>query len=163
MMDETTVFLSLGSNLGDREGNLRAALRALPTGVRIRAVSSLYETAPVGVTDQPPFLNLALSGETPLSPQDLLARLKAIERRVGRTETYRWGPRVLDIDIIFYGSAVLETAVLTIPHREMTRRAFVLIPLSEIAPDFIHPGLTRTVADLAGAVDPSGVRRVDWS
>jgi 2-amino-4-hydroxy-6-hydroxymethyldihydropteridine diphosphokinase len=163
MMNETTVFLSLGSNLGDREGNLCAALRGLGPDVQIRRVSSLYETVPIGVIDQPAFLNLAAMGETTLAPDDLLAHVKAIERQVGRRETYRWGPRVVDLDIIFYGDSVMETEALTIPHRETARRAFVLLPLCEIAPDHVHPGLGRTVQDLAGAVSGEGVRRAGVS
>lgn len=163
MMDEPKVFLSVGSNLGDRQGNLRAALGGLGPDVRTLAVSSLYETAPVGVTDQPAFLNLTVMADTVLTPDDLLTHLKSIEREVGRTKTYRWGPRIVDIDIIFYGDVALQTPSLTIPHPEMTGRAFVLIPLREIAPDFVHPVLKRTVRDLAGAISAGGVRRAAWS
>lgn len=166
-MDGTTVFLSLGSNLGDREGNLRAALRGLGPEVRIQSISSLYETAPAGVKEQPDFLNLVVMGETALRPHQLLAHLKAIEQRVGRTATYRWGPRIVDVDIILYGDLVLETPILTIPHREMARRAFVLIPLAEIAPDYIHPRMGLAIADLARRIGDDGVRMVgtpaSWS
>lgn len=154
------MFLSLGSNLGYREGNLRAALRALEPVVRIDLVSSVYETTPIGVTDQPAFLNVAVSGTTSIAPLALLAHIKEVERDVGRTVTYRWGPRVVDIDIVFYGDLLLDTPDLTIPHREMERRAFVLAPLAEIAPHHVHPGLSRTVAELSEEIGDGGVWRV---
>src|SRR5690348_10007395 len=124
MSDAVTrpVYLSLGSNLGDREGNLRAAIERLEAFLAIDAISSLYETDPVGPPDQPRFLNLALAGRTGLEPLELLARIKAIEAGVGRRPTYRWGPRVVDIDIVLLGDVVMETEELTIPHREMRNR-----------------------------------------
>jgi 2-amino-4-hydroxy-6-hydroxymethyldihydropteridine diphosphokinase len=153
-------YLSMGSNLGDREGNLRAAIEALEREVEIQALSSLYDTAPVGVTDQPRFLNLAAAVRTDLEPPDLLALVKRVEAEVGRRPTYRWGPRVVDIDILLYGDLVLDTPDLVVPHQEMDGRAFVLLPLAEIAPDVTHPILGATVAELAAGVDTGGVRPV---
>lgn len=159
-MDTTRVFLSLGSNLGDRQGNLRAALGQLEKAVTVHAVSSVYETEPMGVRDQPPFLNVAVAGETALSPRNLLTAVKDIEQVVGRRPTFRWGPRVVDIDILLYGDLVLVTSDLTIPHREMRHRPFVLTPLAEIAPAQLDPLSGSTVDQLSQAVGLDGVRRV---
>lgn len=123
-------------------------MSALEGITRLTSVSSIYETDPVGPVEQPAFLNLAAAGETDLTPGHLLAGLKAIEQDVGRTPTIRWGPRVVDIDILLYGDRLVETADLSIPHREMTRRAFVLVPLAEIAPELIHPVTGTSIADL---------------
>jgi 2-amino-4-hydroxy-6-hydroxymethyldihydropteridine diphosphokinase len=155
------VFLSLGSNMGEREVNLRSAVDMIGDVVRVVRVSSLYETAPVGVTEQPAFLNLALRGESDLEPEELLGALKRVEHEVGRRPTFRWGPRLIDVDILLYGQRVVESALLSIPHREMTRRAFVLVPLAEIAGDTVHPitGLPiSTLRDLAPGLE--SVRRV---
>jgi 2-amino-4-hydroxy-6-hydroxymethyldihydropteridine diphosphokinase len=143
------VYLSLGSNLGDREAHLRDALHALQDVVTIRRVSSLFLTDPVGVTHQPEFANLAVEADTILEPQELLKEVKRVEHEVGRRPTFRWGPRVVDIDILLYDDLVLETPELTIPHSEMTRRAFVLLPLAQIAPHVLHPLEHRTIAELA--------------
>lgn len=142
----------MGSNLGDRENNLRSALRDLAPGIGISGVSSVYETAPVGVTDQPPFLNVAVSAKTGLEPQPLLKALQVIEQEVGRRPTYRWGPRIVDIDILLYGDLVLETPDLVIPHPRMHQRAFVLVPLAEIAPDLRHPVIGKSMSELAQEV-----------
>jgi 2-amino-4-hydroxy-6-hydroxymethyldihydropteridine diphosphokinase len=153
------VYLSLGSNLGDREAHLRDALHALQSVVTIRQVSSLFLTDPVGVTHQPEFANLAVEADTTLEPPQLLKEVKRVEYEVGRRPTFRWGPRVVDIDILLYGDLVLETPDLTIPHPEMTRRAFVLLPLAQIAPDVIHPVEHRTISELAAsAPDAVSVR-----
>lgn len=142
------VYLSLGTNTGDRERNLRTALELLEPEAHVTAVSSLYETDPVGVLDQPKFLNLALRACTNFSPDDLLTYVKEIERRMGRVHTYRWGPRVIDIDIVLYAHDSIDTPLLTVPHPEMAGRAFVLEPLAEIAPDVRHPGLHLTIREL---------------
>lgn len=155
------MYLSLGSNVGDRAGNLRAAIDALAADMQVTAISSLYETDPVGVLDQPSFYNLALAVQTDLAPEALLGRLKRIERAVGRRPTFRWGPRVIDIDIVLYGDVVLETPDLVIPHREMANRAFVLVPLTEVAPHVMHPVLRMEIGELRDRVAGSeSVRRI---
>lgn len=140
------VYLSLGSNLGDRRENLRAAIRRISEHITIDAISSVYETAPVGPQGQPAFLNLCLASRTNFMPHDLLHFLQSIEWVGGRRPTYRWGPRVIDIDLLLYGDRRLAAPDLTIPHPEMTRRAFVLVPLAEIAPDLDHPLFPAGVA-----------------
>jgi len=139
----------MGSNLGDRAGYLRAALRELPhQGIRVRRVSSIYETEPVGLKGQPAFLNLAVKGETRLGPQALLRAVQAIEARLGRQRSVRWGPRTLDIDILFYGRRRIRRRGLQVPHPRLAERRFVLAPLAEIAPGLVHTGRRRTVRTL---------------
>jgi len=136
-----SVYLALGANLGDRLAALSAAAAALPPAVMVAARSPVYETPPWGFTDQPAFLNQALRAATALSPLALLAYLKQIEARLGRQPTIRNGPRVIDLDILFYDDLNLSTPVLTIPHPRLHERAFVLQPLTAIAPDLRHPVL----------------------
>lgn len=146
--------------MGDREENLRNAVDRLGEHVTVRRVSSLYTTDPVGVTDQPSFLNCALEGETILSPFELLAFVKGVESEVGRRPTFRWGPRVVDVDILMLDDLLVHLPDLTIPHRELTRRRFVLLPLAEIAPDLQVPGTGLTIsALLAGTDTTAGVAR----
>jgi 2-amino-4-hydroxy-6-hydroxymethyldihydropteridine diphosphokinase len=136
-----TVYLSLGSNLGDRARTMEQALERLERSGRVRITkrSSLYETAPVGFTDQPWFLNMAVEAETDLDPHSLLDLIHRVEAGLGRRREVRWGPRTVDIDILLYGDEEVSTERLTIPHPELHRRAFVLVPLLEIAPDLRHP------------------------
>jgi 2-amino-4-hydroxy-6-hydroxymethyldihydropteridine diphosphokinase len=143
------VYLSLGSNLGDREKYLHEAISRLGELGAIRQVSAFYETQPVEVqTEQPWFLNCALAMETELMPLDFLSRMLAVEQFMGRIRTEPKGPRTIDIDILFFGDDVLDTPELTVPHPAMHQRRFVLEPLAEIAPAFIHPLLKRTVREL---------------
>jgi 2-amino-4-hydroxy-6-hydroxymethyldihydropteridine diphosphokinase len=133
------VFIGIGSNLGNREDNCNDAIRRLGrSGIEIIARSSMYETEPWGVTDQPKFINMVIRIGTTLEPSELLAALKEIERKMGRVDTGKWGPRVIDLDILLYGDLVIDEPDLTIPHPHMFERDFVLKPLSEIAPEIIR-------------------------
>ncbi len=156
-----TAYLGLGSNLGDRKANINTALAELVRSgrVRLRRVSSIYETKPVGIEDQPDFLNAAAEIETELAPKDLLATIREVERRVGRKKTLKWGPRVIDIDILLYGDERRVEENLEIPHPEMHKRAFVLTPLAEIAPSVKHPILCLTAVQMSAKVGSKGVRR----
>ncbi|MBM3150666.1 MAG: 2-amino-4-hydroxy-6-hydroxymethyldihydropteridine diphosphokinase [Chloroflexi bacterium] len=157
----STIYLALGSNLGDRLANLQAAMAALPPSVVIRRVSPIYETPPWGVTDQPAFLNMALAGETNLPPLALLAHLKALETGLGRLPSVRYGPRRIDMDILFYDDLLLDDPALTLPHPRLHERAFVLVPLADLAPDFVHPRLGKTVAELLAECEATGIERFD--
>ncbi len=152
------IYLSLGSNLGDRLANLQNALSNLPPQVIIAAQSSVYETEPWGYSDQPLFLNQAIRAETDLEPTDLLVFLKDLEIKMGRKETFRFGPRVIDVDILFYDDLVIETHELVIPHKRIAERAFILVPLAEIAPSLFHPVLKKTIQQLKSEVDASSVQ-----
>lgn len=156
-----TVYLSLGSNIGDREPNLRAAIAALPpAGVRIKQVSSLYETEPVDYLDQPWFLNCAVEAETELRPHALLSALRSIETQLGSKKEFSKGPRKVDLDILLYGRESIGTPELQIPHPRMLLRRFVLAPLAEIAPTLQHPAWPATATQLlAQSSDKSQVRR----
>ena len=143
------VYLSLGSNIGDRDANLRAAIEALnASGVHVLSISPVYETEPVDYRDQAWFLNLVVEAETTLFPVQLLARIGRIERALGRVRKVAKGPRTIDIDILFYGSAVVKTAQLEIPHPRLAERRFVLAPLADLAPDLRHPATHRSVREM---------------
>jgi len=147
---EIKAYIALGSNLGDREHNLRAAIEMLrqADGVRVSSVSSFYETEPVGYTDQPAFINAAAEVMTALSPMELLRLCQDIENRLGRVRTVKWGPRTADLDILLYGDAVMDTPELKIPHPLMHERRFVLEPLAEVAPGAVHPVTGMTISQL---------------
>ena len=148
-MREKTIYLSLGSNIGDREENLRAAIDELPhVGVGITKVSSFYETEPVDLREQPWFLNCVVEAETHFDPFLLLRALREIETKMGSEKLVAKGPRLMDIDILLYGTETIDTPELQVPHPRMHLRRFVLVPLSEIAPEAVYPGLKKTVKQL---------------
>lgn len=144
------IFIGVGSNLGDKAANIKNALRLLSAeqSIRIKKVSEIIETAPYGYEVQPSFLNGAFEAETTLEPLELLRLLKETEEACGRQKTFRWGPRVIDLDILFYDDLVIDSPELTIPHREMHIRDFVKKPMTEIAPDFVHPILKKRICEL---------------
>ncbi len=148
-----TAYLCLGSNLGDREKNLSQALSLLSHEINLEKVSSIYETEPVGYKEQPFFLNLVCRVTTNLNPGELLHLAKTMETRMGRVPSKQANsPRIIDIDILFYDNKIIKTQDLTIPHTRLAERAFVLIPLAEIAPELIHPELGKSIAELASNI-----------
>jgi 2-amino-4-hydroxy-6-hydroxymethyldihydropteridine diphosphokinase len=157
-----TVYLSLGSNLGDRAANIGRALEELRKGgIRITRESSRYETEPMEFREQDWFLNSVVEAETELQPHELMEAILSVERTLGRERRIPKGPRVIDIDILFYGETVIHTPEIDIPHPRMTHRRFVLVPFAEIAPDALHPVLKKTTAELlAETPDHSEVRRL---
>ena len=156
------VYIGLGANIGNREANLRMALRGLTRMARVESVSSLFETDPIGpVSDQPAFYNAACRIQTGLEPKSLLRFLKSLEHEIGRRPGGPvGGPRPIDLDILLYDDRVHENADLMIPHPRLAERAFVLVTLAEIAPDLTHPSTGKTIADLAQAVKTDGVRQI---
>jgi 2-amino-4-hydroxy-6-hydroxymethyldihydropteridine diphosphokinase len=159
----TGVYLSLGSNIKNRAENLRAAIAALPgAGIRVLRVSRIYETEPVDYLEQDWFLNCVLKGETELTAGEALQRLRAIEAAMGSAKMFAKGPRLIDLDILFFGDAVVDTAELQLPHPRMEQRRFVLVPLAEIAPEMRHPVSGQSATEMLRATkDSSEVRLAD--
>ncbi|HUF52260.1 MAG TPA: 2-amino-4-hydroxy-6-hydroxymethyldihydropteridine diphosphokinase [Dehalococcoidia bacterium] len=160
----SNVYIGLGANLGDRRENLRSALRMMPQEVRIDAMSSLYETEPVTPdgAEQPMYYNAAARLETRMEARELLDALQAIEGALGRlADVPRWSPRPIDIDILLFGDEIISEPGLTIPHPRMTKRAFVLVPLVDIAAEVVHPVEGRPVKELAEETGSGGVRLVE--
>lgn len=151
------IYLGAGSNLGDRLANLNAARELLPPEVEILRTSPIYETDPWGYADQPQFLNLVFEARTDLSPTDLLAHLKRIEPEVGRKPTFRYGPRVIDLDILLYGSQMIDLPELVIPHPRIAERIFVLRPLADLAPMLQHPITGLTVLEMLSNLPNEGI------
>lgn len=147
------VYLGLGSNLGNREHNLLAAVTYLAKEMRVMRISSPYDTAPVGYKDQPRFLNAVVEVETMLEPEELLKKVKQIETDMGRIESFTDGPRLIDIDILLYSDVIMQTKDLTIPHPRYAQRAFVLAPLAELAPDMTCPLSGSRIKEMAGMVE----------
>lgn len=151
------VYLALGTNLGDRDANLARARELILSKALILETSPIYITPPWGYEDQPDFLNQVLKVQTRMAPRRLLRFLKKVESKMGRIKTFRNGPRLIDIDILFYGQRVIEENDLCIPHPRLHERAFVLVPLNDIAPDFVHPVLKLSVEAMLSKIDVKGV------
>lgn len=156
-MDEHIVYLALGSNVGNRSANLKTAIAALPPQMEVKAKSRVYETPPWGYTDQEKFLNQALKVQTYLAPEPLLKHLKRLELALGREATFQNGPRLIDIDVLFYDDLVYESPTLVMPHPRLHERGFVLMPLMDIAPDLVHPVKQQSIRQLLALCDVSGI------
>lgn len=156
-------FIAIGSNLGDREANVRKAAALVADGVKatLLSMSSLYETEPWGIKEQPAFVNAVMMIETGLTPLELLSHTRAIEAGMGRQRERQWGPRTIDLDIIFHDGLVMDEGGLTIPHPRAHERAFVMVPIAEIAPRFVHPSIGKTAAEIADALDKTGIRKME--
>lgn len=156
------VFLSLGSNLGDRQDNLHQAIERLQKkGLKVVKTSRFYETQPWGYLKQPTFVNAVIETFTVLSPVDLLRSIKQIEVQMGRAETFKWGPRLIDIDILFYDDLIMVSPELTIPHSLVHKRGFVLLPMSEIAPKFVHPIFKKDIETLLEELNDKDLKPQD--
>ena len=142
------VYLSIGSNVGNKLINMKKAITSIKKNLRVTKISPIYKTEPVGYKKQDWFLNCAVEAETDMEPFKLLSFLKSIEKRLKRKKVFRYGPRTMDIDIIFYGDKILKSGKLVIPHPRMHRRLFVLEPLSRISPNFVHPEYKKTIEEL---------------
>ena len=156
-MDEHIVYLALGSNVGNRAANLKAAISALPPQMEVKAKSRVYETPPWGYLNQEKFLNQVLKVQTYLLPEPLIKHLKRLEVALGREATFQYGPRLIDIDILFYDDLVFESPTVTIPHPRLHERGFVLMPLMDIAPDLVHPVKKQTIRQMIAFSDVSGI------
>jgi 2-amino-4-hydroxy-6-hydroxymethyldihydropteridine diphosphokinase len=151
------VYIALGTNLGNRLENLKTALKLLLPEVRVIKASPVYETPPWGYLNQADFLNQVIEAETDLTPEELLVYLKGLEAQIGRRASFKYGPRLIDLDILFYEDLILETAHLSIPHPRMHERSFVLVPLADLNPDLLHPKADRTIRELLGSTDQGGI------
>ena len=160
-MEEHVVYLALGSNIGNRAQNLKEAIAALSPQMEVKARSAVYETPPWGFENQEKFLNQAVRVETYLKPEQLIKHLKRLEVALGRKESFQNGPRLIDIDILFYDDLVLYSPALTIPHPHLHERGFVLVPLMDIASDFVHPVKKKSIRELALFADVSGIRKLE--
>ena len=158
-MKEHIVYLALGTNIGDRSSNLKQAIAALTPQLDVKAKSQVYETPPWGFEDQPKFLNQVIKAKTYLDPEPLLKHLKRLEVALGRKESFPNGPRLIDIDLLFYDDLVLNKPSLVIPHPRLHERGFVLLPLMDIAPDLVHPVHKKTVRELAALVNVEGIEK----
>ena len=156
-MVEHLVYLALGSNVGNRAANLKAALAALPPQMEVKAKSRVYETPPWGYANQEKFLNQVLKVQTYLKPEQLLKHLKRLEVALGREVSFQNGPRLIDIDILFYDDLVFESPIVTIPHPRLHERGFVLMPLMDLAPDLVHPLKKQSIRELIAFCDVSGI------
>jgi 2-amino-4-hydroxy-6-hydroxymethyldihydropteridine diphosphokinase len=156
-LDNHIVYLALGSNLGDRLANLKQAIASLSPQMEVKAKSRVYETPPWGYTEQPMFLNQVVKVNTYLEPEPLLKHLKRLEVALGRVPSFQNGPRLIDIDILFYDGRVLNTPSLVVPHPQMHERAFVLMPLNDIAPALAHPTMGKTVSEMLASCDTNGI------
>ena len=156
-MDNHIVYLALGSNLDDRLANLKQAVASLPPQMEVKAKSRVYETPPWGYADQPLFLNQVIRANTYLELEPLLKHIKRLETALGRKPSFKNGPRLIDLDILFYDDLVLDTPSLVIPHPHMHERGFVLMPLNDIAPDLVHPTIRKTVSEMLALCDTSGI------
>lgn len=159
-MKEHTVYLALGSNLGDRLANLKEAISSLTPQMDVKAKSQIYETPPWGYTDQPKFLNQVVRAKTYLDPEPLLKHLKRLEIALGRKESFPNGPRLIDLDILFYDDLILNTPSLVIPHPRLQERAFVLLPLMDLSPELVHPVSKKSVRELLAACSLEGIEKV---
>ena len=159
-MENHTVYLALGSNLGNRLENLQLAIAALSPQMDVKAKSHIYETPPWGYEDQPKFYNQVVKAETYVQPEPLLKHIKRLETALGRQVSFQNGPRLIDIDLLFYDQVVLSTPLLTLPHPRLQERGFVLLPLMDIAPDFVHPVLKKSVRELTSACNLEGINQV---
>jgi 2-amino-4-hydroxy-6-hydroxymethyldihydropteridine diphosphokinase len=159
-MNTHTVYLALGSNLGDRRENLRQAVASLSPQLDIKARSFVYETDPWGFEEQPKFLNMAVKAQTYLEPEPLLKHLKRLEIALGRQASFPNGPRLIDIDILFFDDIVMDTPILTVPHPRLHERGFVLLPMMDIAPDLVHPLLKKSIRDLLASSSVDGIVQV---
>jgi len=153
------IYLSLGSNVGNRSANLKAAISSLAPQMDVKKKSHVYETPPWGYTEQDRFLNQAVMAKTYLEPEPLMKHIKRLEVALGRKATFRYGPRSIDIDILFYDDLILETPSLTIPHPHLHERGFVLVPMMDIALDLMHPVIGKSVREMAALCNLGGIQK----